>query len=246
MRTISCALAALAICLWSVPAVSQEVQNWGVSADDYPHDPAEILRQHNIPLTKDALLAALRNDDPEVRGLAAGQLADERAYDVIPAIAAALEAERGRVARVNIASALIELGDERGTHALQQDCEDTSLNMQDRLQSASQLHIFHDESCWKTVVEAAQSRDSLVRFSALTMIPYFKTPPELSRAFLLNGLRDQDLSVRMAASSGLINLGDVAAIPALEAAIAAETNPMLRSTMEQGVKFLQKKQQCGN
>ena len=246
MRTISCALAALAICLWSAAAVSQELQNWGVSADDYPHDPAEILRQHNISLTKDALLAALRNDDPEVRGLAAGQLADERANDVIPAIAAALEAERVRVARVNIATALIELGDERGTRALRQDCDDTSLNMHDRLLSASQLRSFHDESCWKTVMEAAKSRDSSVRSSALTMIPYFKTSPELSRAFLLNGLLDQDLSVRMVASSGLINLGDVAAIPALEAAIAAETNPMLRRTMEQGVKFLQKKQQCGN
>jgi HEAT repeat protein len=77
------------------------------------------------------------------------------------------------------------------------------------------------------------------------MIPYFKTLPELSRAFLLNGLRDQDLNVRMAASSGLINTGDVAAIPALEAAIAAETKPISHNTMEQGVKFLRKKQECG-
>lgn len=246
MRTISCALAALAICLWPVSGVSQELQNWGVSADDYPQDPAEILKQHNIPLTKDALLTALRNEDPEVRGLAAFELADERTSDVIPAIAAALEAERARVARVNIASALIELGDERGTRALRQDCDDTSLNMQDRLTAASQLHIWHDESCWKTVVEAAQSRDSSERVSALTMIPYFKTVPELSRALLLNGLRDQDLSVRMVASSGLINLGHAAAIPALEDALAAETNPMLRRTMEQGVKSLQKKHQCGN
>lgn len=112
--------------------------------------------------------------------------------------------------------------------------------MQDRLLSASLLRNWHDESCWKTVVEAAQSRNSWVRFSALTMIPYFKTSPELSRAFLLNGLRDQDLSVRMAASAGLINMGDVAAIPALEAAIATETNlytanPCRSSRAEQAV-----------
>jgi hypothetical protein len=69
--------------------------------------------------------------------------------------------------------------------------------MHDRLLSASQLRNFHDESCWKTLVEAVQSRDRLVRFSALTMIPYFKTSPEQSRAFLLNGLRDEDLSVRI-------------------------------------------------
>lgn len=208
-----------------------------------------MLTQHHIPLTKDALIAALHNDSAEIRGLAASQLADEGAKDAIPAIVEALESERVPTQKIYIAQALAYMGDQRGLQALRNDCEDTSLTMVDRLTAVEYL-VFnhHDESCWRTVVEAAQSRDGYDdRLQALTLIPSFKKlSAEQSATFhalILNGLRDDNASVRIEASNALRITGDAGAIPALEAAIAAESRPDVQSMLESNLKDLQKKQQ---
>src|SRR5260370_37845053 len=72
---------------------------------------AEILTQRHISLTKDSLVEALRNDDAQIRYLAAVQLAEDRVKDAIPAIIQALEVERTPQGKVYIANALAEMGD---------------------------------------------------------------------------------------------------------------------------------------
>lgn len=229
-----------------IPCVSQE----STRADGGPPAKvADVLTQHHIPLTKDALLSALHSDDPQIRELAASQLADEGYKDTIPAIVEALEAEHVPLAKVNIASSLAYLGDVRGIQALRQDCNDTSLPMAYRLTAVTYLvNYHHDESCWKTVVEGSQSRySSGDRVQSLSLIPDFKKlsaeRSAMFRALLLNGLHDEDPGVRIEAGDVLRTMGDVAAIPALEAAIAAETSPDVRSTMESELRGLQKMKQ---
>ena len=212
-----------------------------------PATAAQLLTQHHIALTKDALLAALQNDDPEIRYLAAAQLDDDGAKDTIPAIVETLDAEKSPLAKVNIAATLAHMGDERGIQALRQDCDATSLPMTYRLSAVSQLALFlHDESCWKTVVEGyQQGLEADDRSQALSIIPYFKKlsadKSAVSRELLLSGLRDQDPSVRIEASDVLRMMGDVAAIPSLQAAIAAETDPNVKMQMESELSSLQNK-----
>jgi len=110
------------------------------------------------------------------------------------------------------------------------------------------VNYHHDESCWKTVVEGTQCKDdSGARAQALSLIPNFrKLSAEQAadfRALRVNGLRDEDPGVRIEASYMLQTMGDVSAIPALQAAIAAETDPNVRSSMEAQLRGLQKKQQ---
>ena len=227
MWRFSVCLVALLECALAIPGTCQDPPT--LVEGPLP-TAAQILTQHHISLTKDALLAALRNDDAEIRYLAAGQLADEHAQDAIPAIVEALKAEDMPQAKVNIAFALAQMGDERGMQALRQDCDATSLPMAYRLSAVLYLVLFlHDESCLRTVVEGyQQSPESGHRVQALSLIPDFKklsaNESALLRALLLSGLRDPDPGVRIEASDMLRTMGDVSAIPALEAAIAAETD----------------------
>jgi len=253
MRRTVCCVMPLAVytlgiaCALTIPSLSQD---WTPSGGEGPPPKvADVLTQHHIALTKDALIAALHNDSAEIRGLAATQLADEGAKDAIPAIAEALEAEQVPAQKIYIAKALAYMGDQRGLQALRSDCEGTSLTMADRLTAVEYLVFDHqDESCWRTVLEAAQSRDSYEdRLQAMTLIPSFKRlaaqQPTMFHEVILNGLRDDNTSVRIEASNALRVIGDTSAIPALEAAIVAETSPDVRSMLESNLKYLQKKQQ---
>src|ERR1700757_1227436 len=74
----------------------------------------ELLRRHNIELTQSALIAALKNPDPDVRDLAAQKLAEDGATEATPAIIQALAAERVPWTRMNIALALAEMGESIG------------------------------------------------------------------------------------------------------------------------------------
>ena len=67
------------------------------------------LRRYRIPTTQQGLQAALKDGRPEVRGLAASELASLKSTPSIPLIAEALEREKDQQARFNIASALVWL-----------------------------------------------------------------------------------------------------------------------------------------
>jgi hypothetical protein len=64
------------------------------SVPEAPETFAHALTRHHIELTKQALIEALRNPDNEVRGLAAWQLLEMKAYGALPQILQAVRDER--------------------------------------------------------------------------------------------------------------------------------------------------------
>jgi hypothetical protein len=53
----------------------------------------ELLRKHNVELTQQGLLRALKSPDADVRYLSAMKLAEDKVVDAVPAIKEALAAE---------------------------------------------------------------------------------------------------------------------------------------------------------
>ena len=75
---------------------------------------ADGLTRRNIPLTEPDLIAALKNPDPEIRSLAAAQLAEMKVTDALPQIVRAAQDERDIRTQVNIAAAATWLGSDQG------------------------------------------------------------------------------------------------------------------------------------
>ena len=200
--------------------------------------------EHQIPLTKDSLRSALRSDDTEIWELAAEQLAIEGVKDAIPDLAGLLDLKSEPIERIILANSLAQLGDERGVQTFRAYCDDKTAQMGDRLSAASHLLRYQPKSCPETLVEGLQ--DEVYRGQALSMIPNFKelSPSESAqvRALLLKSLSDKDFLTRLQAAQTIEGLGDVSAIPALEAALVKEAKPQVRGAMEQSLKALQSKQ----
>ena len=99
----------------------------------------ELLRRHNIELTQSALIAALKNPDPEVRYLAASKLAEDRASEAIHEIKQALASEKVPWTRMNIAFALAGMGESVGFDTLEDNCKnaDTSGHIRARYAEGS-------------------------------------------------------------------------------------------------------------
>lgn len=207
----------------------------------------DLLREHNIELTKDALVRALNSD---VRFLAVMKLAEDRAPDAIPAIKAALAAETVSRARVNIALALGLLGDRAGPDELKKVCADKDLTPEFRLYAVRymfDLHFQKDEHCVAAAEEMVDSQnvDFGGRISALALLPDFRdlTPAESQKVFdlVVHRLDDPEPTVQMEASSALASLGNASAIPYLKAAIAREKEEAIRSVFELNLEKLEKK-----
>lgn len=151
--------------------------------------------------------------------------------------------ERVPEVQVNIAYALLQMGEDVGVRTLRRDCDDNGMPMDLRLSAAYYLLTSHDESCLSTVVAALQPDSEAVdRAQAIYLVPRFKKlpPAELDnlRTRVLNALRDQDPTGRLAASDTLRTLGDKTAIPYLEAAISTEDDVDTRARMESDLQGL--------
>ena len=102
--------------------------------------PGELLRQHHIALTEDALIEALGNRDLEIRWLAAQKLAENKATDSIPYIISALRSDRTPSrSKVNMAFALAELDSSEGYRILSEICIDTKVEPHLRLLASGYL-----------------------------------------------------------------------------------------------------------
>jgi HEAT repeat protein len=213
----------------------------------------DLLREHNIDLTEPALVRALKNRDSEVRFLAAMKLAEDKAVDAIPAVKQAMAAERTPRTRVNIAVALGLLGDSGGRDELKKVCADGDFPPEFRLYAVRymfDLGVERDEDCLHAAEELVQIVDSenrtvADRDSALELLPRFRnlTVDESKKIFelVVDRLHDPEPTVRIAASQSLASLGNAAAIPYLEAAIAREHEEGTRSVFEANLKKLQTK-----
>ncbi len=211
----------------------------------------EALRSHNIELTQSALVDALKNTDPEVRYLAAQKLAESKKTDVIPAVIEALASEKVAMTRVNIAFALAQFDNETGFRALEDGCSKGQLDPQTSVLSAQYLVDLHreDAPCLNALLDIVQSESdsSGYRIQAASILPKF---PDLSSedsqrvlTSLLKALDASHVSVKMAASQALADLGNESAIPALERAIANEHDEGGRSQLERDLLRLQSRKQ---
>jgi hypothetical protein len=81
--------------------------------------------------------------------------------------------------------------------------------------------------------ELTESSDFRVRVAAALRLTKAR-----QRADLEDGLKDSHPAVRIAAASGLKDIGDAAAVPALERALRGESAPAVKQTMEDAVKAL--------
>lgn len=213
----------------------------------------DLLREHSIDLTERALVRALKNPDSEVRFLAAMKLAEDKAVDAIPAVKQAMAAEKTPRTRVNVAVALGLLGDPDGCDELKKVCANGDFPPEFRLYAVRyvfDLGVERDEDCLHAAEEIVQVVDSenrtvADREAALELLPRFRnlTSDESKKIFQLvvYRLHDPEPTVRMAASQSLVSLGNAAAIPYLEAAIAREQEEGTRSVFELNLKKLQTK-----
>jgi len=206
----------------------------------------EQLQQHGIALTKASLLSALHNPDVLVRYDAALKLAQDGQKDAVPAITEALVSEKQEQAIVNFAFALAQLGDQKGREALRDACSNRDVSNPVRMDAARLLLTLQDESCLSSVLDVLDSPNVAGRSQAMYLLPEFRTlskaDSDRSLNLLVKALNDPSASIRIIASDVLGKLGKTAAIPYLEAAVAAEQDDDVRSQMQTDLRSLQVKQ----
>src|SRR5579875_394704 len=118
----------------------------------------QALQEHHIALTREALVAALQNSDPEVRSLAAAKLlVNDHALDTVQSVTSALAAEENINAKINIAWALGQVANDAGFDALQSICDDKALYIGVRTNAARYMLDMNRASCIDTVIDALQS-----------------------------------------------------------------------------------------
>ncbi len=223
-----------------VPAIAQ---------NSAPPTIAEALQKHHVAVTRPSLLVALRSPDAEVRGLAAGQLAEDKAKDEIPAIEQALAVEQVSGTKVNIAFALGELGNASGVDALKRSCHDSGMEPVFRVRAAQYMLDLRSNACLRDTLDLLETQSSDISsdlMGALSLVPQFKnvTVSE-SQEFLtavLRNLENAESSVRMSAGNALAELRDSSAIPYLQNAITAESDEVVRESLENALQRLQRSQ----
>ncbi len=112
---------------------------------------AQSLADEGIGTSHKELLQALHSPIPKIRGMAAGQLAENGDKNAVPALNSALRDERNATERLNIARALTYLGDPRGASAMAKLCADESVPTDLRLMAAGELQEHGNESCFASV-----------------------------------------------------------------------------------------------
>lgn len=207
----------------------------------------EKLRSHNIGVKQPELLRALKNPDAEVRYLSALKLGELGAKDAVPNLEEALNAEKVDLTKVNIGLALAELGDEAGVTALGEGCQNSNWGAQARLQAVDYLLDLNRDTniCLNAILYLAENAPTGYRIQALSMMAKLHevSPSDSQRIFeiVLEGLNEPTPALRMAASGAAAEMGNDAAVPALEKAIANEQEKEVRWQLERDLSKLKAK-----
>jgi len=206
----------------------------------------DILRtEYPLRLTPAELRSALRSDDARLRFLAAWELADQDQKDAIPDIFAAFDSESQPRPKAYLACALTELGDPRGPAALHKFCENDGLPEDLRLDVVRFLIEIHETPCITAVVDALKGPDPF-NWQVISIIPnikgLFSWESDQLQALLLTSLSHPGSGVRMEAARALAQMHDTSAIPALQVALANETNAIARKALQDAINSLQAEQ----
>jgi len=215
-------------------------------------DGVKILEQkYHTPLTKDALVAALRDNLPVVRGAAAARLAFSKEKDTVPSILAALAIESSPSIKILFASSAAELGAQEGFAALRGMCRDSGWSSIDRMQAANMMIGLKNEGCLADVLNVLRSHDNnddavndAANMAISILLQHKHIPAEelpairgLAQVFL----RSENPAIRGGASDLLEKYGDSLSAEHLRGALAVEQDEAVRKGMAAALRSLEAK-----
>jgi|HubBroStandDraft_6_1064221.scaffolds.fasta_scaffold11927_6 HEAT repeat protein len=211
----------------------------------------QFLREHNISITKQDVVAALWNNDAAVRKAASHFLSNRWPTDAAVPIQEAMLREEDGLIRVSLANDLAQVGETAGREKLLAECHNSSEWGSTRVLAARFMFDLHDDSCVDAVLEILRSdsdpQDTLAKVDALNLAPIFvqhftDRKNQSVMDLTVNALNDADLGVRITAATTLGRLADPSAITALQAALANEQDATGRNVMLIELKGLRRSQ----
>lgn len=211
---------------------------------------ADFLHSRGIALSEPSLLNALANSDPKVRSVAALTLAQDHDYDAVSSIKSALASESNPSTQIAMAEALRGLHDPQGIAFLQAMCNDRSLSLSNLVNVVQHLNMIGESSqlCADRILRdlASASNSSEAREIALPALPdmYQWVSPEQAGQIvttLENMLGDRSPYVRMEAGHSLVRINSYSSASALRSAISKATDPVVRSSLQNDLNKLVKK-----
>ena len=245
MFTVSCSSlrGALVLACLAIPGLAEQPKR---------DNTEQFLQEHNIPITRQAVTAALGDDDAAVRKAASRVLSNHWPKDAPTPIQEAMLREHDGLIRVSLASDLAHLGETAGREMLLTECHDRSEWGSTRVLAARSMFDLHDDSCVDAVLQILRSpsdpQDTLAKVDALNLVPniikhFSGQDYENVLNLTTNALNDPDAAVRLTASVTLGSLGDTSAIDALRVAIATEEDATVHNAMIRELKRLKTLQQ---
>ncbi|MFQ4139925.1 NACHT domain-containing protein [Nodosilinea sp. PGN35] len=172
------------------------------------------------------LLQAIKDQDSDIRGLAAEALGQLGSDAVIPALCQALEDQDFGV-RWSAAAALGQLGSDAAILVLRQALEDQDSRV--RWSAAAALGQLESDRVIPALLQALEDQDSGVRRRAVAALGQLGSDRVIPA--LLQALEDQDSGVRKSAAAALGQLGSDTVIPNLFRALKdADSDVRIRVT----------------
>lgn len=216
-----------------------------ISRAQAPSTPGQILSAKGVLNTASGLRNAIQDPRPEVRGLAANEVARRNDRESIPSIVNALARSSNSLERENLAQALLTFGDPAGKAGMESVCEDRSAREDLRMIASIQLFDAGDDGCVNGVIDVLSSTsDHSIRSSAMDLL--IKARPPLSseqRALLAAGLRnslkDRLPAIRKKASGCIASFDVRDAKESLEDAMARETDSPALTKMQGDLRTLE-------
>ena len=205
----------------------------------------QSLTKAGVGTSKVELITALRDPRPEVRGMAAVKLAENKDFDSEPAIVAALDVEQIPIERLNIARALGLLDNPRARETQIDICTDHSVRSDLRLAAANDMGI-PDKKCASSVVEmlaeatnpAEQNAELLYLLEKpLASLGEFVSPNLFATAIRV-GLEGQFPFIRIAAAKCAEKYKLQKARVSLQAALQHEDDEDAKAAMQSAIKRL--------
>ncbi len=216
------------------------------STSEAPPTLRQELTRLGIPLKKPSLILALRNAKPEVRGLAAAELAEMKAVETLPEILRAANGERVELTQVNIAAAVTWLGSSEGVSLLVRMCQNRSLQPYTRQSAARNAFEAGNHDCYASMAAmmspSATAAERIGAMYLLTQLPgRTREQSEDVLHLILPMLAEPDLQLRLEACQGLRFLGNPAAIAPLREALLKEPEETIRQQMQATLDSIAKK-----
>jgi HEAT repeat protein len=201
---------------------------------------ADGLTRHNVPLTEPGLLAALKDPDPEIRSLAAAQLAAADDHTALKFMITAFQDERDPQVQVNIAGAATWLGSNIAIEQLKTICRDVNQPSSARLDAARYISNKQLSDCFPAVREIARNdQDATARVLAITTAVNYRGQSDGAEKIAVQALNDIDPTVRVTAADSLRSLRATDAIPALQNSLQSEGDETAREHLRETLRVLQ-------